>query len=800
MEARLFNNLHRQTLSDSLEGSGSVFPTLVQGSDISLKFRFAERTEDGAVEARREIVGVHCSIGFPDARPTSGTFRIIKTAGAVDSGAIPFNASAAAFQAALAPLFPGIIEETVAVDGSWLVLTNAELPPFTWRVALSPLSFLRWTSAEDDPSGFLYEFRLTQAPLAFTDQFRLTLPPRPAVAVVQEGETFEDILFPEIQSLRLDPWFTGVYRLRRGSRVSGDLSPEDGPEEIAEALLGCLSPAEIANGAEITVANVGIETAHITFGGSLAGIDEDLLEVEVIDAPTGNPTITLDLSGAAMASALRKGKITPEFELTWWVKEQTEAGEEAEQTRKVTGFRGPVTVLPSLSWDALATHPETNWTAPPDPTNYIPWKADQIIVGERFYPADLGTGSAHLVHHGLGTWNVAGVQVREKIPGGRLLVHGVDYEAELVSVDETRILIQSAYTAGNPLAVIISTAGPEDHFKAHTHTRAQVDGLDLILSELTDRISNLESMVPSGALAVVPDPAGPFAEWPLPAFAEVFPSRVPVTIPATGISGVDLGKNRLSGLFPAIHTITAPASLPVPLPFAPTLEQCGKVWRNAGSGPITLPGGGGLRSYKLAPNELAGAYWDANTNSGRWFPVVLEAGTSSYHPTQMGRDLFEIFIPDGSLLQKRRFRLEFGFETAVLRALTRGQWDLVVEYGSHVAAATPGTPGLNIEAWQWNTAAPAIRQRVFAGPVPAIHRVSLEVARAANGDLTAAKTIFGAKTSAPAPVGPVFGIRARLTRWDTTEGPDLRGFLAIKGLAATVGEEDAATVGKAWIE
>lgn len=803
MEARLYNDLDRQTLTGTLGGGAFALPTLIRGTDNVLSFRFAARVDGEAAGTPRTVHGVRASVGLPDARPTSGTWRLRLEPAGAESADLAWNATDAEILAACEAVFgAGAVTEVVGVSGSWLALAPAELPAHgITHNKLSPLSFFRSWGNEQSDGAWLYEFRLVQAPYAFTDQVGFRLPQPPVVYEVQAGAEIDDLAIPEIQGIRLDPWFAGVYRLRRGSRVSADLSISDGPDEIAEALQSCLSPTEIAQGADLTVSNPADGVAHVKFGGSLAGVDEALLVVEVVDAPAGDPTIVLDLRGAHLAAALRGGKVVAELEIVWRLADATSLDEEDEEIREVTGYRGTVTILPELAWPGLAVAPEINWTVPPDPRDYKPFSADNIIFGTRNYAVALGAGLEHVVVHGLGTEEIGAVSVRENTAGGALLVHGTDYTVTVDGADQVTVTIDPGYgaVAAEDLAVLITTAGPADHFLAHTHTMAQVTGLEALLAELAGRIGDLEALLPSNVLALIPDPAGIVAEWRLPDIAEVYPLREPVTIPAEGIRAVDLSGVRQSGLLPAVHTLVAPVALTVPLPAAPSEGQSGVIFRNEGAGAVILPGGRGRRSHRVEPDGLVAAWWDEQADMGRWYPVDLEPGTSTYHPSQMERELFELLVTPEQFRAGRRMRVEFGLETAVLRSDTRGAWDLLVEYGTINAAADPGTPGSNVESITWDEAAPAIRQRIYAGPVPQTHRFSLALVHSLADAITAERTIYGAVTSAPAPGTASFALRARLARFDTLDDPDLRGFLAVRGLAATVTEGDE-FAGRAWIQ
>jgi hypothetical protein len=796
MEGRFYNNLHSQQLSQAPDGGsgGSPVPTLIQGSDLHLSFRFVTQIDGSTQIIPRRVHSVVCTIGTPDARPASGTYRLKRTESGAESAPISHDVTAEALLTALRGLFGNdAIAEVVKIDGSWLVLCPAELVEFSvTKNLLSPNSFVRWAGEEQLDDTWLYELRLVQSPLAFTDQFRLTLPQAPAIAVVQEGDEVDDILIPEVQSLRLDPWFEGVYRLRRGSRVSADLSVDDDAETIQEALQSLLSPAEIADGAELTVSDVAVNTAHIRFGGFLAGVDEDPLEVIVVDAPPGDPTLTLDLGGAAMAAALRKGKLTTQIELTWRIYEETAAASGAEQIRELTGYRGPVTILPAVAWDGLRTHPDINWTSPPDPTDYVPFSEDNILLGTRANVLNVESAGTISWAHGLGT-ELLHLQLKNS--AGAYIPIGAGWSAATANQTELTLTTEGL---SYPCKLVAAAVNQEEHFvQGLTVTMGQVTGLNAYLTALAARVAVLEELAPTGTLSAPSDTVTEIARWPLLEVETLLPSRKPVAIPATGIADLNY-EGRLGLLLPAIHTTATPGALPSPLPLAPTEEQSGKIYRNQGSARVTLSRGQWPVAPSVAVNGLVGAAWDPIAQRGYWYPVELKSGTSSYYPSQFSVTLWELIVTEQQLRAKTRFRAEFGFAAGVLRTSNRVRWQLAVEYGAPSAASTPGTPGPNLSQIVWNVDQPAVDQALYLGPNPTLHRVGIDIARAAGGELTAQKVLYGARTGTTAPAGATFAIRARLHRFDTWDGLPFPGAVAVQGLSLGTGEGDT-LVGSAWI-
>lgn len=803
MQIQLYNDLRLQTLGASEGASGFAFPTLVQGPDVVMGFRFHENTEAGWVTKPRDVRGVKLSLGKADARPTSGTwkFRRSGTTGA----SIAYNADGATMLARLRALFTTEqILEAVAVDGSWLVISTVLLEGLTVTDnLLAPSSFVRWWYVLQDDGRYLYEFRLVQTPVAFTDQFISTLPPEPEVRRIQAGDDAGGTPVPEIQELRLDPWFGGVFRLKRDLRRSGLLSAEDTAASIQIAIQSLLTEAEVEAGANLTVSWPANGQAWITFGGALAGIEENLLEVEVISAPVADPWVTLGMDSADLATALRgKTSETFQLELIWRVADATAAPSDEETVREVLGYRGAVTVLPRLNFPELAVRPEIDWMRPPSPSRYAPFSRDNVYFGSRHYVEEIADDAATVIDHGLGT-DLVHVQVWSAT--GVLLTPGAEFVAEIETTDSVTVTLADGADA--PARAIVCAVAQEEHFREHGHAMAQVEGLLATLAALETRLALVEDAVPSGTLTVATDaPAGEIARWALPSVNLIIPSRKAAVIPSTGLLGLDTARMR-GTVLPAIHTTDAPGTLPDPLPASPTLIQCGtggrgKVWRNESGGSITVPGVGGP-SFLVEDDGLVGAVWDAARGVGYWYPVRALAGTSSYFPIGFEASLFEVLVSEKQFRPRKRLRAEIGFDAAILKSANRARWDLVMEYGIPTAATDPGTPGANLSTIDWATSDPFLRVPIYLGPVPTNHRFGLDLRHVFDGEdssFTAAYSAYGATAASAAVLpGATFGLRARLERFDTVDGAPFAGLVGVRGLNVGSGDGDS-QAGFVWIE
>jgi hypothetical protein len=257
-------------------------------------------------------------------------------------------------------------------------------------------------------------------------------------------------------------------------------------------------------GAFVTVTNPTTNVANIEFGGSLAGMGVGLLQVSVYSAPPGDWTFSLDLGTYEMLTAL------------WAAGESLQLAFEAEAdiyldptdfsagTETVKLWSTTVAVAPPLITPNLESVPEIDWVRPPADT-YIPGTTDQILIGnqEAVLIPTIGDGvSDHFpITHNLNSV-VPTVKVRQTAAGGKLLSD----EAYTVNYDSVNALtiygLESLITPGSPPAVdeytvLIEATGPASVFQTHTHTIAQIVGLQTLLDGYDSAISALQSILPT---------------------------------------------------------------------------------------------------------------------------------------------------------------------------------------------------------------------------------------------------------------------------------------------------------------
>jgi hypothetical protein len=808
MEASpLYADLTRRVLSTDLGGAVFQFPALVQGDTVTLGLRFSQLVAGSPIEVSRNVQSLRATIGKLDARPEKGGVKLTigpdAASPANTTATLQHNDTAKTVQDAINAL-SGIVATygTASVSthaGSWIVKFGAgteEVEIAATANDLFPVSFCRVRTYANHASEWLHEVRLIQAPVAFTDTSERIVPPPPSVSRLQAGGFNGTNEWNEIQKLSVPPQFVGTYQLRRGYRKSVLLSVEDGPEEIAEAI------ASLADeDGEFVVTNPTPFAVHIEFSGDMGGTLQDLLEVEVYDAPEGDLTFSLPLDSWELATVLRSskdGEVKLPLEITADVEEEADPG----TFRTVKLYRGEVTIKRELGFDEIALAKHTDWLRGPKRRDYIPFSLSQVITGSQHHISTLGDGTAtsFTVEHNLST-EALHVTLRENGANLPLLVHGVDYLTTINDADSLTVTMLTGNPRGaGSLACLITSAGPKSAFQDHTHTIPQVDGLRAELDALGSRVEALEELIPAGAAEVAKGTTeAVVAEWTLPAIFEVYPSRTPIT--GASLAALDLSKlPRAGGLYPAIHDALADGVSTLPAGFpAPSSLYKGKVYVNDTGGNVIAPGGLGVRSMVVKPMEYVGC-------DGRvWYKVVKysPASQTTFYPSAFERELFMLHVDGKQLRLKKTFRLGFGLELAVLNANTRAQWSVIVQLGTATQETTPATTGTNLKEITW-VETPLLEQRIILTRVPSAHSFGVNIRRAlveAVDTLSAERVLYGNAEVATPPASPTFAIRALLARFDTEDSEEnARGFVGVRGLSLSAGAADASDEGKAVIK
>lgn len=623
MEATVFLDLSTKQLTDTLGGSRWNFPTLSYREEITLGLRFSKREAGLITEVSRDVDELRCSIGRVDARPESGQwgFEIVPSSGDIVSG-LAHNVRGSELQTAINALTlpAGLGDCTVEEkSGSYLIRWEDETVASTdtpvsivasTTNSLFPISFVRHRTFQEN-AMWVHELRLIQAPVASTSLSSRILPPPPVISTVQNGGEDEGsgAVWNEIQDLYLPPTFRGLYQIKRGFKRTGLLDISDGVAEIAEAM-----EALTDEGGVFIVTNPTTDHAHIQFSGTMGGIDQDPLEIEVYSAPEGDLTFTLSLDRPELAALLRRdAEVVLPIEISADIVDEND--EEIVRNRKL--YRGEVTIRRELHWEELSTAANIEWLRPPLNEQYGGFDYSQVSNGQLHYADAYGDGAAtsFVVDHNL---DAADVDVVVKdASSGVFLVLGTDYSVTVTNSNSLTVTSLVGAPALNDWRIAVVGLAETSYFDPHTHPVSDISGLQTILDDLGTRLGDLEARAGVGSLPVrSASDTGIAAQWQLPEIFEIFPARVTVEQPAGRLVDLDvaeLGKANL-GLLAAVHDASVEA-LTVPAP-AVSASFVGRVFQNQTGSTVRLPGGKGHKSVDLLANEYAAC-------DGRlWYPVT----------------------------------------------------------------------------------------------------------------------------------------------------------------------------------
>ena len=388
-----------------------------------------------------------------------------------------------------------------------------------------------------------------------------------------------------------------------------------------------------------------------------------------------------------------------------------------------------------------------------------------------------------------GTTDAVFVEVWEK-SGGLTRISPEDYTVVRTSANLVTVSGFASTPTSNKYEVIVMTAGRPATYQAHTHTVAEVTGLQAIIDSLGERVSALEALAPAGVpFTETSTGAGAISRTLLPVW-NVLRSRILPEVPdglLTWSPYTLAAPLRSSRLLPAVH-VSSTEVLPTPLP-APGAAYTGKVYSTA-TARADFPGG-----------LLAGDF--AACDGREWYRVAKEtASQKTYYPTIFNLELFRLAVNENQLVTRSVAEVLFGFEVALYpdsrnpRARrSAATWSLLLELGEWTGDTTPATTGENLDEFFTDPVILA-EQRIHITESPSQHRFGATVTRSGAGVLTATATKYGKEIAATAPSTANFALRARLARFDTENDPsDARGLIAVRGLSVGLDGQEDPTLG-----
>ncbi len=806
MQARLlYANLTTLELRDTRDGGALTFPTIPAGDALTLSLRLVENLDGNTVLATRTLHALKASLGRADMRPESGAVMLQigdgdPTPGVNVTAAIACNATAdqvaAAINALTADKLVAKKPSTVTADsGSYLIrfADKSRVQIACFENSLWPVSFVEVNVAERD-GGFTHELRFTQTPVAATVQFANLVPDPPVVSRLRAGSDQDGVKINEVQKLALPPSFSGAFCLTRGLTPTKTIGLPTSGQEIQTAL-----NAIADDGGSFSVTEEQ-DAVLIEFQGSMGGSSQQLLGVQVFDAPPGDPTFTLDTNTAEMWVLMRRVNAQSEMPLLLNVDLFLNDEQDARIQRR-RSFQLPLNFVMPVNREGANVAATLVWNQPPSRTRYAPFSPNNLLITTHAYPQVAGDGvsTEFVINHNLGS-DYLSCSARENKDGGRELVNGTDFTVRYSNTNSAAITFPRPIVRDSVLVVIRTSDLASTWAPGVSWEIADINGLNALLANLGQRVQTLESAVALNVASTEADKdlQAVTAQWTLPKIAEVYPLRTQLDKLDT-LEALDLTKlGRAGGLFAAVHAASV-EPLPLPVPNATSLLR-ERVFENQSSGTVLLNGALRHRGVNLRSGEFAAC-------DGRaWYRVNRYGTEKSFYPTDFDRELFVIAVNDRQLRQRKALTVNFAFQVAVLGSNTNAQWVLVIEHGAFSADTTPAMTGVNLKDVAWN-ATPILSQRIILTSDPVIHsfgcrvKRSIQVVNAEPVDtLTTSRILYGGEEGASGPLTANFALRARLLRFDTEDSQnDPRGFVGLIGLAPS-GGSTSNDLGKAIIQ
>jgi len=788
MATLLYANISQKTASYTIEPGSITLPKVVQGDVFTLAVRLTETANNITTVTAPSIYSARLSYGPVDVAPTAGTFKV--RVNAVTSSVITLGSTAASVAAVLNSI-SAATGWTVSEDqGSYIVGRTANWTTTSGITIvdnnLTPDSFVRVTSYSAN-NTFFQELRPMQSPLAYTSAFGLIVPPAPTITRVVTGFTQERIgVVNEVQRLYIPPQFDTTYQIYRGTARTALLSKDDGAPEIQAALMA--SAITIGEGESFLVTNPESFVANIEFAGSMAGKTQDLLTVVVPVSSQGDITFDLDLNTQGMLAALRG-----DFEITHPLTCEIGINYGSVATpnvQYVTVFQQNMTVQADGAWTGLAAAQRINWLNPPQPVNYIPFTTDQVITGIQSFTAVVtGTGPWTIAHN-LGTEAIH-VTVRENKSNAQILQQTSanylvgDYYVQ-TSTSQSIIVTGLTQVPTQGWAVMISSAGPTSAFQAHTHTIAQVVGLEDRLNSMGTRLVTLENVLPNGVGII--NQSGVSTK----SLTMTIPERSEVLFTqdiegAWGNRGIDQSKLPIRG--PSLLRSFSGLADNSNITTAPTV-----------AGAFIYSGGIQLEPIGYIPSDTVPPGGIVINDQGRIYQGRQDGDNKTYYPVPYEVELFRVPVNSNQFRVGRTLEVKFGLILQML-AKTDAQWRVVIDVANLSEVVSPSPQGMNISSADYNQNK-LLDHRIMLTQAIVPHVLGVRLMRSLSSQnivITADKNIYGTyESTIGTPAGASFILRARLMNFDISNtADDVRGWVgyALKGVENdTIGGEVKVTI------
>lgn len=775
------------------EGGTAETPVFVNGDNQKIQLKFVRESADGVfvTEYGPHIRAIRCSIGGKTA-PSDGLFKLEWTwAGGENpeglSENVEYNADDALGEldviGNIAPwdeLDDYVIGDFVSSNALLyrsLTANSGSEPPSTDWVQVSPYSVKKvgtghwlytWTELDDAifqgeltgtqktlfPFSFIRvrdfeqggiqctEIKLITEPLAFSETFARELADPPTVEVVRDGVTGDGLLTSDtnaVQSITVPADWVGTYYLSYDLRTTTFLGSSSTAQDIEDAL-----NALYTDGLKrFKVTNPIEGVAYVEFIGVLGALDVDTLTLTVETFEAGSPVVTLNTNTSTFVAAFADRAVQVQsvpFEIEISYVDDEDDLEDEEVPSKVQTFQINSTIQLESVYDELATVPAIDWIRPPAPADYQPWTVDQVVTGSQNFSATYGNGvlTTFVVDHGLGTDDIASVFVVNNSTGLVMTPTSVT----VTDADTVTVVMPSA-PATNGIRIHIITAATTAAFQSHTHTIAQITGLEARLAALEAAVSALEDLVPTNTLGKTQQ-GSLVTVIPFPDNVWQYPGKLP--------ANADLAKGpfistRRPVLWPAIADTPSVIS-DVDWDYAAAAVG---IYQIDTATPITLPGGLGHSSFQSGGAEDGQSVENpTGTNVGGYVAVKEYLGTNWYYPVRLGdvgeplwaeKKLFSQGISTNLMRLGAVLDMEFDLDLRLVNPSIRSD-AAQITIRVLMRPVTNDADELDLVAVDAD-ATTLLEQKLVLTENGVNGKFGVKVTRPATGDWTASKLVFG---------------------------------------------------------
>jgi hypothetical protein len=397
VNVRLYANVSTLSLTERLEGGGFQPPAIPAYGHLQIRLKLVETINSAPTLDKRPVHALAARIGWPDRAPVSGSYQLEITydGDTVTTADIAYNATAAqiasaintALSTTIAALNPCTVSEYLGLQR--IVFADKDAIPEIACVenSLWPQSFVDVDEIDFD-EGKAFVLQLRQAPVAEVSSFSSQVPGAPTVTQLQAGSEIDGYAINEIQKLTIPPAFEGgsFVIVRDGKKTT----PVGVPATIDDIREAVAVLADEGGSFVVTEVNDG---AYIEFQGTMAGIDQDLLTIEVFESPGADVFFALNTQTDAMRTLMRSVDTAGQVRIPLNIHLQITDALAIGGVQKVTISQDLVFIRPVSTGDHNVAA-SLNWNQPLSRTDYLAHSTDALLIGNRAITKVIGDGAA----------------------------------------------------------------------------------------------------------------------------------------------------------------------------------------------------------------------------------------------------------------------------------------------------------------------------------------------------------------------------------------------------------------------